>query len=185
MSQTICPRQLMRRRGSAVTWRRSAASRFSAAAAARKRCLVALGDDDGHALLALGYGELRAVEAGVLALDAVEVYLQAVGELAYGDGDAARAEVVAALYHARDLAVAEEALELALDGGVALLHLRAAVGEAVAVVGLARARRAAHAVAARAAAEQYDDVARLGALAHDVFSGAAATTAPISRRLAT
>src|SRR5699024_11840793 len=41
----------------------------------------------------------------------VEVYLQPVGQLADGHGDAARAEVVAALYHARDIPVAEQALE--------------------------------------------------------------------------
>ena len=130
--------------------------------------LVACGDDDGHALLALGYGQLRAVEARVFELDAVEVYVEAGGQLAYGYADAACAEVVAALYHAGDVAVTEQALELALHGGVALLHLGAAGLKAVQAVGLGGARGPAAAVAARAPAQQDDEVARLRARAQHV-----------------
>ena len=119
----------------------------------------------GHALLALGDGQLGAVQAVVLLGDAVEVDGQAVGQLAHGDGHAARAEVVAALDHFAGVLAAEQALDLALDGSVALLHLGAAGLDAVQVVGLGRARRAADAVAAGATAQQDHDVARSGGLA--------------------
>ena len=55
------------------------------------------GQGHGHALLRLGDGELGAVEALVLLGHGVEVDVQAVGQLADGDRDAAGAEVVAAL----------------------------------------------------------------------------------------
>ncbi len=51
-------------------------------------------DDDGHALLRLAYGELGRVKTAVLDRNAVEIYVQTVGQLAYGDADAAGAEVV-------------------------------------------------------------------------------------------
>ena len=132
------------------------------------------GQGHGHALLALGDGELGAVEALVLLGDLVEVDVEAVGQLAHGHAHAAGAKVVAALDEAAGVTPAEEALELALDGGVALLHLGAALLEALDVLGLGAAGGAADAVAAGAAAEQHDLVAGGGALAaHVVGRGGA------------
>lgn len=76
----------------------------------------------GHALLALGNCQLGAVQALILAGDFVQVNMQTVSQFADGDRHTARAEVVAALDEAGDLAVPEQALDLALFGRVALLH---------------------------------------------------------------
>ena len=97
-------------------------------------------NDHGHALLGLGDGKLGAVQAVVLAGHGVEINAQAVRELADGHRYAARAEVVAAQDHARDLRVAEQALQLALLGRIALLHLRAAGGEGTPPCGTWRSR---------------------------------------------
>ena len=122
----------------------------------------------GHALLGLGDGELGAVEALVLLGHEVEVDVQAVCQLADGHGDAACAKVVAALDQAARVLAAEEALELALDGRVALLDLGAVLLEGLDVVGLGGAGGATDAVAAGAAAEKHDLVAGRRALATDV-----------------
>ena len=82
-----------------------------------------------HALLALAYRKLRAVETLVFFRHCVEVYLESVRELAYGNRYAARAEVVAALDHQAGIFISEEPLELSLLGGVALLNLGAAAFE--------------------------------------------------------
>ena len=92
--------------------------------------------DDGHALLRFGDRKLSAVETFVLLAHGVEVDCKAVGQLADGDGHAARAKVVAALDEARDLAVAEQALDLALLGRVALLDLARHGGQRLQVVAL-------------------------------------------------
>ena len=84
---------------------------------------VRAGHHHGHALLALGDGQFRAVQAVVLLAHRVQVDGQAVGQLADGHAHAAGAEVVAPLDEAGDGGVAEETLELALLRGVALLHL--------------------------------------------------------------
>ena len=123
----------------------------------------------GHALLALGDGELRAVQALVLLRHLVQIDEQAVGQLAHGHGHAARAEVVAALDHAARVAAAEQALDLALHGRVALLHLGAAAFERFQLVRLRGTRGAADAVAAGAAAQQHHHVARRGRLATHVI----------------
>ena len=94
--------------------------------------------------------------------------MQSVGQLAHGHAHAAGAKVVAALDETAGVAAAEEALELALDGGIALLHLGAALLEALDVLRLGRAGGAADAVAAGAAAQQHDLVAGGGALAAHV-----------------
>ncbi len=113
----------------------------------------------GHALLGLADGQLRAVQALVLLGHAVEVNEEAVRQLANGNGDAACAKVVAALDEAAGVAAAEQALQLALRGGVALLDLRAVLLQRLHVVGLGGAGCAANAVATGAAAEQDDLVA--------------------------
>ena len=145
---------------------------------------VLLGHGDGHALLGLGNRELGAVQAVVLLGDHVEVDVEAVGELAHGDGHAARAEVVAALDEATGVAAAEEALQLALHGGIALLDLGAVLLDGLDVVGLGGAGGAADAVTAGAATEQDDLVAGGGALAADVARRGGAHHGATSMRLA-
>ena len=69
---------------------------FSLAAAAMNVSASSCADDDRHALLRLGDGKLGAVQTVVLLRNGVQVDVQAVGQLADGDRNAARAEVVAA-----------------------------------------------------------------------------------------
>ena len=72
---------------------------------------------------------VRCRQAVILLAYRVQVDAQAGGQLADSHGDAAGAEVVAPLDHAGDLAVPEEALDLPLLGGVALLDLAGHGGE--------------------------------------------------------
>ena len=133
--------------------------------------LVLGGDDNGHALLALGDGQFGAVQAVVLLAHGIQLDLQTVGQLANGHGHAAGAKVVAALDEAGHVAVAEQALDLPLLGGVALLHLAGHGGQRLLVVALGGAGGTADAVTAGAAAQQDDHVAGGGALPDHVFSG--------------
>ena len=77
---------------------------------------VLCADNDSHALLRLGDRQFGAVQTVVLLRNGVQVDVKAVGQLADGDRYAARAEVVAAADHAGNIAVAEQALDLALLG---------------------------------------------------------------------
>ena len=84
------------------------------------------------------------------------------------------------------VAVAEQPLDLALFGGVALLHLGGHGGQGRQVVALGGAGGAADAVTAGAAAQQDDHVAGRGLFpAPQWRQGAAPTTAPSSMCLAT
>ena len=115
----------------------------------------------GHALLALADSQLCAVQAGIFLWYLVEVDLQAVGQLADGHAYAAGTEIVALLYQARHLLAAEQALNLALGGGVTFLHLGTAGGQRRRVVGFRCARGTAAAIAAGTASQQDDYVARV------------------------
>ena len=126
------------------------------------------GKGHSHALLALADGQLGAVQTLVLLGYLVQVDVQAVGQLADGNGNAAGTKVVAALDHLAGILAAEQALQLALDGRIALLHLGTAVLKAVQLVCLGGAGSAADAVTAGAAAQQHDHIAGSGALAADV-----------------
>ena len=79
--------------------------------------------------------------------------MQTVSQFADGDRHTARAEVVAALNEAAGILAAEQALQFALNGRVALLHLGTAGFQARQFVRLGRTRCAADAVTARAAAQ--------------------------------
>ena len=129
------------------------------------------GDGHGHALLGFGDRQLGAVQALVLLGHGVQIDVQAVGDLTGGHGHAAGAEVVAALDQTAGVAAAEQTLQLALDRGVALLHLGAAILQALHILRLGGAGGAADAVTAGAAAEQDDLVAGRGALAAHVVGG--------------
>ena len=115
-------------------------------------------DHDGHALLALADGELGPVQPLIFLGHGVQVDIQSVGKLTDGHRYAARAKIVAALDHPTGLAVAEEALELALLGSVALLHFCAAGLHGVGVMGLGGAGGAADAVAPGTAAQEDDNI---------------------------
>ena len=135
---------------------------------------VTVGDGAGHALLGLRDSELGAVQAVVLLGHGIKVDIQAVGKLAHGDRDTAGAKVVAALDQTAGIAAAEQALQLALDRGVALLDLGARGLDGLGVLGLGGAGGAADAVTAGAAAQQDDLVGGGGALAaHVVCRGSA------------
>ena len=99
--------------------------------------------DHGHPLLGFGDGQLGAVQTVIFLGDGVQIDFQTVGQLADGHGHAARAKVVAALDETGGFAVAEQALELPLLGGVALLHLGAAGFHGLLGVSLGGTRRAA------------------------------------------
>ena len=124
-------------------------------------------NDDRHALLRLGDGEFRTRQPLVFERHFVEVDDQPVRKLADGDGNAARAEVVAFFDLSRYFRVEEQALQFALGERVALLHLCAAGLHRMRVVRFRRTGRAAASVAPRLSAEQDDDVALCGLLAVD------------------
>ena len=127
-------------------------------------------EDDGHAFLRFGQRDLGTIEAVILERHAVEVDVERRGELADGDGDAAGAEVIATLDQAADGRIAEETLQLALGRGVALLDLGGILESGLGVF-LRGTRRATHAVAARAATDEHDDVARSRHLAAHAITG--------------
>ena len=116
--------------------------------------LVLRGQDHGHPLLGLGDGKLRAVQTVVLLADSVQVDGKTVRQLADGHADTAGAEIIAALDKAGDVPVPEEALELPLLRGVALLDFAGHGLEGLGVVPLGRAGGPADAVPAGAAAQQ-------------------------------
>ena len=101
-----------------------------------EQLLIICRNHAGHSLLRLTYSEFCTVEAFVLLRNRVEVDLKAVSQLAYGDTDSARTEVVAPLDHAGRNAVTEKSLDLALFRSITLLHLGAACLYRVHVVGL-------------------------------------------------
>ena len=92
--------------------------------------------NDSHPLLGLADGKLGAVKAVILLRHLVKVYLKAVGQLADGDGYAARTEVVAPFYKLCGFGVSEQALELPFLGGVALLDFGPAGLKALTAVAL-------------------------------------------------
>ena len=98
--------------------------------------LIFRSDNDSHTLLGFGDSQLGAVQALIFFRDEVEVYFKTVGKLADRDTDTARSEVIALFDHVRDLGSAEETLELALCGGIALLDLSAAGSQGLLGVGL-------------------------------------------------
>ena len=83
-------------------------------------------ENDRHALLRFGYGELGAAQTVVLLGHFVEEYIQAVRKFADSYGNATRAEVVALDYELAHFGIAEQPLNLALGGRIALLHFCAA-----------------------------------------------------------
>ena len=122
---------------------------------------------DGHAFLGFGNREFGAVQAIVFLGNGVEVDLQRRRDFANGHGDAARSEIVADLDFSREFGVAEEALDLALGGGIAFLDL-GGVFQCCVGVFLRRTGGPADAVAAGAAPDEQDDISGSGRAAEDV-----------------
>ncbi|MPN56613.1 hypothetical protein SDC9_204303 [bioreactor metagenome] len=87
---------------------------------------IGLRHDDGHALLRFADRQLRPVQALIFLRYGAQIYIQPLCQLADGDRHTTGAEIVAALNQLCGLPITEQALELALLGGVALLHLRPA-----------------------------------------------------------
>ena len=125
--------------------------------------------DHGHALLGLADRELGGVQPAVFHGHPVEVNVKPGCELPYGHAYAARAEVVGLLYEPGHLRTAEEPLQLALLGGVALLDLAAAGLDGTFGMLLGGTGGPSDAVAPGPAAEQQDHVAGSGALAPHVL----------------
>ena len=82
-------------------------------------------DDYRHALLRLRDSELREVQTIILRRHAVEVYIEAIGELTNSYTHTASTKVVGLLNQACHITTTEQTGELALLGSIALLHLRA------------------------------------------------------------
>ena len=125
----------------------------------------------GHTLLGLGDCQFGAVQTIVFLGHAVQVDVQAVGQLTDGHAHAARAEIVATLNQAGHIPVAEQALDLPLGGRIALLHLGAAGVDGFGGVGLGGAGGAAAAVPSGASAQQDNDIPRCGHSPHHVRLG--------------
>ena len=124
-----------------------------------------------HTLLRFGDGQLRAVQALVLLPHGIQVDAQAVGQLADGNGYTAGTEIVAALDEPGDLAVPEQALDLPLLGGVALLNLGSHGGQGLHIVALGGAGGTADAVPAGTAAQQNHHISGFGAFPADIARG--------------
>ena len=125
---------------------------------------------DSHALLGFGDRQLCSVKAFILLRHQIHVDFQACCQLADGDGDAARAEVVALFDQLRDLRTSEKSLQFALRGRIALLDLRAAGLQRSGVVRFGGTGCAAAAVTSRAPAEQNNDIAGVRGQTHDIIT---------------
>ena len=111
-----------------------------------------------HPLLGLGNSQLCPVQARILLWHLIEIYDQAVRQLADGNGNAARPEVIALLDDVGDFLPAEETLQLPLRRRIALLDLCPALGRGLGIVRLGGAGRSPDAVPAGPAAEEDDPV---------------------------
>ena len=128
---------------------------------------VGLGDEvvdlgrihaDGHALLRFGNRQFGAIEAVILFGNRVEVDLQRRSNFADRHRDTACAKVVADFDFAGQLRVAEQALDLALGRGVALLDFGGIFQRGVRVF-LGRTGRATHTITTRASTDQQNHIA--------------------------
>ena len=124
-------------------------------------------DADGHAFLRFGNGEFGAVEAVVFLRHGIEVDVERGGNLADRDRHAAGAEVVADFDLLGEFRIAEQALDLALGRGVALLDFGGVFQSGVGVL-LRRTGRTADAVAPGAAADEEDNIAGRRRAAEDL-----------------
>ena len=123
-----------------------------------------------HALLAFGDCKLGAIQAFVLLRNSVQIDEQAIAQLADGNRYATSAEVVASFDKTACLAATEQALNLALYRGVALLHFCTGLFHAFNVLRFGGAGCATDAVATSATAQQNNLVARSGLFATNVVS---------------
>ncbi len=122
-------------------------------------------DHDGHALLRFGNRQFCRVEPRIFGWHTVEIDIQSVRQLADSHADAASTEVVRFLDKAGSLRTTHEALQLALLGGIAFLHLRAARLQRCFGMLLARAGSTTDTITAGASAEQQNDIPCCGRFA--------------------
>ena len=127
----------------------------------KERFYILRRDDHRHPLLALRDRQLRSIQAFILLRHLIQIDIQPVRQLADGHADTARAKVVAALDHPAGIPIPEQALQLPLLGGVALLNLRTAGLHAVGVVRLGRARCATNTIPTGAATQKNHHISRL------------------------
>ena len=131
-------------------------------------------DHNSHTLLRFRDSNFGAVQTVIFLADSVKVNAQAVSQFADGNGYTAGAEVIAALDQTGNLGIAEQALDLPLFGGVALLNFGSHGGKALHVVALGRTGSTADAVTAGTAAQQDDHITGCGTFpAHIVSRGSA------------
>ena len=116
-------------------------------------------DDDRHTLLRFGNRQLGPIKAFVFLRYLIKIDVKAVCQFTDSDRDTACAEVIAAFDEACDFSATEEALDLSFRDRIALLDFCAASLDGLGIQLLRRACRTAHAVTARAPADQDDDVA--------------------------
>ena len=115
-------------------------------------------DNHSHALLRFGDGQFRAVKALVLFLHRIQIDGKARSQFADSHGHTARTKVVAALNHAADNRIAEQALNLALRGRIALLHFGTAGGQGFFRMFLRGTGGPAAAITAGTPAHEHDDI---------------------------
>ena len=98
--------------------------------------LILRRDDDGHALLRFGDRKLGTVEALILLAHGVELDLEPSASSPMATDTPPAPKSLQRLMRAGDLAVSEQALDLALFGRVALLDLARHGGEGLHIVAL-------------------------------------------------
>ena len=106
-----------------------------------------------HSFLRFADGKLGAVQTVVLFRYQIQINFQSVCQLADSNRNATCTKVVASFDHAGHIAVAEQALNLSFFRWVALLHLCAAAGQRLYIVGLGGTGCTAAAVASGFAAQ--------------------------------
>ena len=119
-------------------------------------------DDNGHTLLGLGDGDLGSVEAGIFFRYFVQIDLKARCQLADGNGNSACTEVVAFFNQKADFLAAEQSLQFTLSRCVSFLYLCTAGLDGFCRMYFGGTGCTAAAVSSSTAAEQDDDIARIG-----------------------
>ena len=119
-------------------------------------------DDNGHTLLGLGDGDLGSVEAGIFFRYFVQIDLKSRCQLADGNGNSACTEVVAFFNQKADFLAAEQSLQFTLSRCVSFLYLCTAGLDGFCRMYFGGTGCTAAAISSSTAAEQDDDIARIG-----------------------
>ena len=111
-----------------------------------------------HTLLGFRNSQLGTIQALIFLRNLIQIDHEAIGELANSNGNATSAKIVAAFNHSGDSWIAEQALNLALGGRIALLYLGTAAHQGIHSVLLRRAGSAAAAITAGLTAQEDNDI---------------------------